>query len=56
MGEHGDKPDETFATDADLGEEEDVGLAGGGGPASTMNEDDPKDDESHLADTDHRER
>ena len=53
MGEHSEKPDETFATDAELGDEENVGLIGGGGPASTTNEDDPKKDESHLADGDH---
>ena len=55
MGEHGDKPDETFATDAELGDEDDVGFVGGGGPASTMNDEDPKDDESRRADTEHGE-
>ncbi len=55
MGEHGDKPDETFATDAELGEGDDVGFIGGGGPPSTTNEEDPKDDDSALADTEHKE-
>jgi hypothetical protein len=54
MGEHSDKPDETFGTDVS-GDEDDVGLIGGGGPASTIEPEDPKDDDSHLADTDHKE-
>ncbi|MDQ4029422.1 MAG: hypothetical protein M3168_00095 [Actinomycetota bacterium] len=37
-------------------EEADPGLIGGGGPASTLEPEDPKDQPHHLADTDHGER
>jgi hypothetical protein len=53
MGEHGDKPIEVDPTvgGTEPGEG-DAGWAGGGGPASTIDED-ASEEEGHLADTDH---
>jgi len=54
MGAHGDSPDEV---DPNVGGEEpgeaDPGWVGGGGPASTIEDDKPTDEERHLPDTDH---
>jgi len=54
MGEHGDKPIEV---DPALGggdpEDGDAGWAGGGGPASTIDEGSHEDEPGHLEDTDH---
>jgi hypothetical protein len=54
MGEHGDKPVEV---DPDIGEGEpgegDPGWAGGGGPASVIEDEKPTDEELHRPDTDH---
>jgi hypothetical protein len=54
MGEHGEKPIEV---DPDIGEGEpgegDPGWAGGGGPASVIEDEKPTDEERHRPDTDH---
>jgi hypothetical protein len=54
MGEHGDKPNEV---DPSVGGDEpgegDPGWIGGGGPASTIDDEKPTDEERHLPDTDH---
>jgi hypothetical protein len=54
MGEHEDKPDEVDpAVGGDAPGEADPGWVGGGGPASTIEDDEPTDEERHLPDTDH---
>jgi hypothetical protein len=45
MSEPEEKPDEPS--------EADPGWIGGGGPASTIEDDEPSDEERHLEDTDH---
>ncbi len=54
MGEHGDKSNEV---DPSVGGDEpgegDPGWIGGGGPASTIDDEKPTDEERHLPDTDH---
>jgi hypothetical protein len=52
--EHGDKDIDVDPTVGAGGPGEgDPGWVGGGGPASTIDDVDPTDDESHLEDTDH---
>ncbi len=54
MREHGDKPSDV---DPSVGDDEpgeaDPGWVGGGGPASTIEDEKPADEERHLPDTDH---
>ena len=54
MGEHGDKSN---AVAPSVGGDEpgvgDPGGIGGGGPASTIDDEKPTDEERHLPDTDH---
>jgi hypothetical protein len=54
MGEHGDKPIEVDPeVGADGPGEGDPGWAGGGGPASVIEDEKPTETDSHLPDTDH---
>ena len=57
MAEHGDNPNEnevdpTVGADEGSGEA-DPGWVGGGGPASTIDDVKPTDEDAHLPDTDH---
>lgn len=54
MGEHGDKPNDVDpAVGGDEPGDADPGWVGGGGPATTIEGDEPTDEERHLADTEH---
>ncbi len=57
-GEHGDRDIEqdAFAREGLEGSgeaDEDVGLLGGGGPAATISDPDPEDEDAYRPDTDH---
>jgi hypothetical protein len=54
MGERGDEPNEVDPTvGGDEPGEADPGWVGGGGPASTIDDETPTDEQRRLPDTDH---